>query len=133
MDTTSFPLGPDGPKRAAPFRDPAEHQTAGLPEVLDSQTSAEKSPSRKDFASWCCGGEVTPEFATSCLDPPLPAGPFVSIRRVVDVRLDRRGGAAETVGDLPDREALELAVMARKRDRAATFDHAAILSRRRTG
>jgi hypothetical protein len=32
---------------------------------------------------------------------------------VVEVRLDRCGRATETVGDLPDREALELSVVAR--------------------
>jgi hypothetical protein len=36
---------------------------------------------------------------------------FVSIRRVVEVRLDRRGRAAETIADLGDRSALELAVV----------------------
>jgi hypothetical protein len=34
---------------------------------------------------------VTPELATSSLGLPFPAGPFVSIRRVVEVGLDRRG------------------------------------------
>jgi len=29
-------------RRAAPFRDPVEHQNPSLPEELDSQTSAEK-------------------------------------------------------------------------------------------
>ena len=69
------------------------------------------------------GGRVTPELATSWLGLPFPAGPFVSIRWVVEVRLDRRRRATEAVGDLPDREALELAVMPRQSDRPATLEN----------
>ena len=43
--------------------------------------------------------------------------PRLLVGRVVEVRLDRRGLAAETVGDLPDQEAFELAVMPRQGDR----------------
>ena len=43
--------------------------------------------------------------------------------RVVEVRLDRRRRAAQAVGDLPDREALELAVMPRQGDRPATLEN----------
>ena len=43
--------------------------------------------------------------------------------RVVEVRLDRRRRATETVGDLPDREALDLAVMPRQGDRPATLEN----------
>jgi hypothetical protein len=52
------------------------------------------------------------------LDRPrlLPGG-------VVEVRLDRRRRATETVGDLPDRETLELAVMTRQGDRPATLEN----------
>ena len=42
--------------------------------------------------------------------------------RVVEVRLDRRRRATETVGDLPDREALDLAVVPRQGDRPATLE-----------
>ena len=65
--------------------------------------------------------QVTPELAISCL-----AGirrSFVSIRRVVEVRLDRRGRTAQALGDLADRQALKLAVMARQGDRPATFEN----------
>ena len=50
------------------------------------------------------------------------AAPFCNLGGVVEVRLDRRRRPAETVSDLPDREALELAVMPRQRD-AATLDN----------
>jgi hypothetical protein len=43
--------------------------------------------------------------------------------RVVEVRLDRRRRAAEAVGDLRDREALELAKMTRQGDRPATLEN----------
>ena len=33
-----------------------------------------RGPSGKDFSSWCRGGQVTPELATSCLGLPFPAG-----------------------------------------------------------
>ena len=49
--------------------------------------------------------------------------------RVVEVRLDRRRRAAEPLGDLRDREALDLAVVARQRDRAAALNHP-VMSRR---
>ena len=48
---------------------------------------------------------------------------FVSIRRVVEVRLDRRRRAAQAIRDLPDREPLELAVVTRQRDGPATLDN----------
>ena len=48
---------------------------------------------------------------------------FVSIRWVVEVRLDRGRGATETVADLPDREALELTVMTRQGDRPASLEN----------
>jgi hypothetical protein len=38
--------------------------------------------------------------------------------------LDRRRRATETVGDLPDREPLELTVMVRQGDRPATLENA---------
>jgi len=43
--------------------------------------------------------------------------------RVVEVRLDRCRRATEPDGDLPDREALELAVMTRQGDRPATLEN----------
>jgi hypothetical protein len=43
------------------------------------------------------------------------------MRRVVKVGLDRRRRAPETVGDLPDRKAFELAVVAGQGDRPATL------------
>jgi hypothetical protein len=43
--------------------------------------------------------------------------------RVLEVRLHRRRGAAETVGDLPDREAFELSVMPRQGHRPATLEN----------
>ena len=46
---------------------------------------------------------------------------FVSLGRVVEVRLDRCRRATEPVGDLPDREALELAVMPRQGHRPSTL------------
>jgi hypothetical protein len=49
--------------------------------------------------------------------------PCLLAGRVVEVRLDRRRRATETVGDLPDREALELAVMTRQGDRPATLEN----------
>jgi len=45
------------------------------------------------------------------------------MRRIVEVRLDRRRRATETVGDPPDREALELAVMTRQGDRPVTLEN----------
>ena len=44
--------------------------------------------------------------------------------RIVEVRLHGRGRAAETVGDIPDRQALELAVVACKRHGASAFGNA---------
>jgi hypothetical protein len=58
---------------------------------------------------------------------------FVSIRRVVEVGLDRRRRAAETLGDLGDREALSLTEVVRKGDRSAAFYDAVIPRRRQTG
>ena len=58
---------------------------------------------------------MTPELATSWLGLPFPAGPFVSIRRVVQVRLDGRRRTTETSGDLGDRQALLITLMARER------------------
>ena len=49
--------------------------------------------------------------------------PRLRAGRVVEVRLDRRRRATEPVGDLPDREALELAVMPRQGDRPPTLDN----------
>ena len=46
---------------------------------------------------------------------------FVSIRRVVEVRLDRGFCATEPTRDVSDREALLVAVVARERDRPATL------------
>jgi hypothetical protein len=48
---------------------------------------------------------------------------FGSSRRIVEVRLDRRRRATQAVGDLPDRETLELAVMARQGNRPAALNH----------
>ena len=45
------------------------------------------------------------------------------MRWVIEVRLDRRWRATETIGDLSDREALELAVMPRQGDRPATLEN----------
>ena len=55
------------------------------------------------------------------------------MRRVVEVGLDRRGGAAETAGDLRDRQALRFAEVARQRHRPATLDHTVIRRRRSIG
>jgi len=43
--------------------------------------------------------------------------------RIVEVRLDRRRRATETIGDLSDREALELPVMPRQGDRPTTLEN----------
>ena len=51
--------------------------------------------------------------------------PRLLTRRVVEVRLGCCRRATETVGDLPDREALDLAVVPRQGDRPATLDNPA--------
>ena len=48
---------------------------------------------------------------------------FVSISRVIEVRLDRRRRPAELLGDLRDRQALCLAVMPRQCHRTAALTH----------
>ena len=48
---------------------------------------------------------------------------FVSLRRIVEVGLHGRLGVAEPAGDLRDRQALLVAVMARQRDRSPAFLH----------
>jgi hypothetical protein len=67
------------------------------------------------------GGQVAPELATSSLGLLFPAGLFVSIRRVVEVRPNRGFCATEQTRDLGDREALLVAVLARERDRWTTL------------
>jgi hypothetical protein len=54
-------------------------------------------------------------------------------RRVVEVRLDRRGRAAKTPSDLGDRHALRLAEVPRQRHRPAALDDTVIRRRRSTG
>ena len=44
-------------------------------------------------------------------------------RWVVEIRFDRRRRAAQAIGDLPDGEPLELAVVPRQRDGSATLDN----------
>ena len=58
---------------------------------------------------------------------------FVSIRRVVEVRLDRRGRATKPVRDLGDGQTLGLTEVAGQRDGAATLDHAVIRRRASAG
>ena len=48
---------------------------------------------------------------------------FVSMRWVVEVGLDGRRRATETVGDLPDREVFAVAVVPRQGDRPATLEN----------
>src|SRR5450755_3278875 len=50
-------------------------RTLSLPPVLDGPIKRKKrGRSGTDFSSWCGGGQVTPELATSCLGLPFPAG-----------------------------------------------------------
>ena len=44
-------------------------------------------------------------------------------RGALEVRLDRRLRAAETVGDLPDREAFGLTIVTRQSDRTTALCH----------
>jgi len=82
-----------------------------------------------DFSAWRSSGRMTPELATSCLGVPIPAGSFVSIRRVVEIRLDGRRRAAEPAGDLGNRQALGLAEVAGQGNGASPLTHA--IERRR--
>jgi len=88
-----------------------------------AQSSAKKGPAGLDLPSCRRGRQVTREFATSRLGHPFLAERFVSIGRVVEVRLDGRRRSPRTVRDLLDREALELAVMARQGDCPATLEN----------
>ena len=67
-----------------------------------AQSCAKKGPPGLDLPSCCRGRQVTPDLATSRLRRRFLAEPFVSIRRVVEVRLDRRRRATEAIGDLCD-------------------------------
>lgn len=49
--------------------------------------------------------------------------PFVSIRRVIQVRLDSGLGASEPAGDLGDREGLLVAVVTRERRSLTPLKH----------
>jgi hypothetical protein len=85
------------------------------------------APSKKrsvgdEVLSWCRGTRVTPKLATSCLAG--IRGSFVSIRRVVEVCLDRGFGAAQPTCDLGDRKALLVAVVPSERAGAPAFLHA---------
>ena len=64
-----------------------------------------------------------PASAQNCRSCGLSVGLFCSIRRVAEVRLDRRRRAAEASGDLGDREALGLADVARQGNGAAAIEH----------
>src|SRR2546421_9965351 len=108
-------------------------RTPSLPAVLDSQPSAEQRPAGKDVSSCCRDGRVTPELATSWLGLPFRAGPFVSIRRVVEVSLDRGRRATQARGDLGDRQSLGLAEVARQCDGAAALHNTVVSLRGNVG
>jgi hypothetical protein len=67
---------------------------------------------------------VTPELATSWLSLPFAAGPFVSIRRVIEVSLDGCLCTTEPACDLGDREAFLVAIVARERYRPTALPNA---------
>jgi hypothetical protein len=69
---------------------------------------------------------VTPKLATSWLGLPFPAGPFATIRRVVEVRLDGRRRSPQMIRDLSVRQTLRVTEVPCQRNRAATLDHTTI-------
>jgi len=54
-------------RRAAPFRDPVEHQNPKPTGRAGHRAQAYEMVRRRFFSSWCRRGRVTPKLATGCL------------------------------------------------------------------